>query len=117
MRHLPSTDDREDHESRSPVVRLCADLADSTAFNLAIFGVILANAIVLGVETYEEGATWIQTLNDLFLGIFVLELIIRLVGHGSRPQDFFRSGWNVFDFLVIAASFAPGLRENATLLR
>ncbi len=42
---------------------------------------------------------------------------IRLTAHGLRPQRFFRSGWNVFDFLVVAASFAPGLRENATLLR
>ena len=28
-----------------------------------------------------------------------------------------RSGWNVFDFVVVSASFVPGLRENATLLR
>ncbi|MDQ3434410.1 MAG: ion transporter [Actinomycetota bacterium] len=49
--------------------------------------------------------------------MFVVELAIRLVGFGSRPQDFFKSGWNVFDFVVVAASFAPGLRENATLLR
>jgi voltage-gated sodium channel len=59
----------------------------------------------------------LTTLNDIFLGVFVVELAIRLVGFGSRPQDFFRSGWNVFDFLVVAASFTPGLRENAMLLR
>ena len=35
----------------------------------------------------------------------------------TRPREFFRSGWNVFDFVVIAASFVPGVRENATLLR
>ena len=47
----------------------------------------------------------------------MVELVIRLTGFGSRPQDFFKSGWNVFDFLVVAASFTPGLRENAMLLR
>jgi hypothetical protein len=31
-------------------VRICATLADSTAFNLAIVAVVLANAIVLGLE-------------------------------------------------------------------
>ncbi len=34
-----------------------------------------------------------------------------------RPGEFFKSGWNVFDFVVIGASFVPGVRENATLLR
>ncbi len=99
----------------------CARIAASDAFNYAIFGVILANAVVLGLETYDsisrEAGGLLDALNDAFLTIFVVELAIRLVGFGSRPQDFFKSGWNVFDFVVVAASFAPGLRENATLLR
>ena len=121
MRHLPSTDDREHHDSRSVVVRLCADLADASAFNLAIFMVILANAFVLGLETYpsvvREAGGLLRTLNDVFLAIFVVELVIRLTAFGSRPQHFFRSGWNIFDLLVVVASLAPGLRENALLLR
>ena len=40
-----------------------------------------------------------------------------MAAHAERPRDFFRSGWNVFDFVVITASFVPGVRENATLLR
>jgi len=106
---------------RQRIPATCARIADSNAFNYAIFGVILANAVVLGLESYDsilrDAGGLLGTLNDLFLGIFVVELAIRLVGFGSRPQDFFKSGWNVFDFVVIAASFAPGLRENATLLR
>ncbi len=102
-------------------MRVCAALADSTAFNVAIFAVILANAVVLGLETYDgvarEVGPLLRTLNDVFLGIFVVELAIRLTAFGSRPQDFFRNGWNVFDFLVVFGSFAPGLRENAMLLR
>jgi voltage-gated sodium channel len=121
MRRMPSTDDREDHDSRSPVVRFCADLADSPTFNFFIFAVIIANAIVLGLETYDavvaEYGVLLKALNDVFLGIFVVELAIRLTAFGNRPDRFFRSGWNVFDFVVIAASFLPGLRENATLLR
>lgn len=99
----------------------CARLADSSGFNYAIFAVIVANAAVLGLETYDsierDAGGVLETLNDVFLGVFVVELTIRLVGFGTRPQDFFKSGWNVFDFVVVAASFAPGLRENATLLR
>lgn len=44
---------------------------ESSAFNLAIFGVIVANAIVLGLETYDSverdlGGT-LETLNAIFL--------------------------------------------------
>ena len=106
---------------RESIPAVCARIANSDAFNYAIFGVILANAVVLGLETYEsisrDAGGLLGTLNDVFLGIFVVELTIRLIAFGSRPQDFFKSGWNVFDFVVVAASFAPGLRENATLLR
>ncbi|MBA3747352.1 MAG: ion transporter [Solirubrobacterales bacterium] len=121
MRRRPSTDEREHEDSRSPLVRFCAQLADSSPFNILIFVVIMANAVVLGLETYDgivrDAGGLLSTLNDVFLGIFVVELCIRLIGFGRRPQDFFRSGWNIFDFLVVAASFTPGLRENAMLLR
>ena len=121
MRRRPSTDEREHEDSRSPLVRHCARIADSSKFNIFIFVVIAANAVVLGLETYDgivrDAGGLLGTLNDLFLGIFVVELCIRLIGFGRRPQDFFKSGWNIFDFLVVAASFTPGLRENAMLLR
>ena len=98
-----------------------ATLAKSNAFNLAIVGVILANAAVLGLATYpsivDSAGGALASLEHLFLGVFVVELAVRVIAHGRRPQDFFRNGWNVFDFLVIALSFVPGLAANATLLR
>ncbi|MGH2917712.1 MAG: ion transporter [Solirubrobacteraceae bacterium] len=121
MRRVDFRDELEHHDSRSRIVRTCAAIADSTAFNIAIFGVILANAVVLGLETYpqvvRDYGDLLNALNDAFLGIFVVELAIRITAFGSRPRDFLRSGWNVFDFVVVAAAFVPGLRENSTLLR
>lgn len=103
------------------VFSACARIADSDAFNAAILGVILANAVVLGVETYDsvQGSARevLETLNGVFLGIFVAELTIRFLAVRANPRRFFRNGWNVFDFVVVAGAFAPGLRENATLLR
>jgi voltage-gated sodium channel len=91
------------------------------AFDVAILLVIVANAIVLGLQTYprmvaDYGDT-LNLLNNVFLGIFVVELLLRLASYGSRPQDFFRNGWDVFDFFVVAAAFLPGVRESSTLLR
>jgi voltage-gated sodium channel len=86
-----------------------------------MLGVITVNAIVLGAETYdaveERYGDFLHTLNAVFLGAFVVELAIRMIACWPRLGDFFKSGWNVFDFVVVTASFLPGLRENATLLR
>jgi voltage-gated sodium channel len=96
-------------------------IADSGRFQAFIFAVIVFNAIVLGLETYggieDDAGDLLATLNDACLGIFLVELVIRVGAYGRRPQDFFRDGWNVFDFVVITAAFVPGLRQNATLLR
>lgn len=119
---MPVTvDDPAHRDQRLAVVRACARLAESKRFDIAIFAVILANAVVLGLETYDGverdlGAV-LGVVDAVFLSIFVVELAIRIVAYGRRPQDFFRGGWNVFDFVVITAAFLPGLRENATLLR
>jgi voltage-gated sodium channel len=103
------------------VQRTCARIVASAWFDFLIFGVIVANAVVLGLDTYDsirrDAGGLLDTLNDIFLGVFVVELAIRIGAYGRRPQDFFRSGWNVFDFVVIGAAFLPGLRENSTLLR
>jgi voltage-gated sodium channel len=99
----------------------CGRIADSTRFQAFIFAVIVANAVALGLETYDGidrdlgGA--LETANDVFLGIFVVEMTIRIAAFGRRPWDFFREGWNVFDFVTVFAAFLPGIRQNATLLR
>jgi voltage-gated sodium channel len=91
------------------------------AFDVVILVVIVANAVVLGLQTYpgvaEEYGDTLDLLNGVFLGVFVVELLLRIASYGSRPQDFFRDGWNLFDFIVVSAAFLPGVRESSTLLR
>lgn len=96
-------------------------IVEHPLFDPLILCVIVANAIVLGLQTYDAiersaGGT-LELVNEIVLGIFVVELAMRIGAHGRRPGAFFRSGWNVFDFVVVAASFTPGVRESSTLLR
>lgn len=98
-----------------------ARLVDSDPFNLLIAGVIIFNAVVLGLETFPAmvdsyGGTLVL-LNNICYGIFVVELILRFASYGRRPQDFFRNGWNVFDLIIIGGVWIPGVRENVTVLR
>jgi voltage-gated sodium channel len=99
----------------------CLRIAESPHFQTAIITAILLNALVIGLETYDsiddEHGPLLRTLNDLFLGVFTVEVLIRIAAHGRRPLDFFRSGWNVFDFVVVGAAYLPVVRESVTLLR
>ena len=98
-----------------------ARLVDSEPFNLVIAGVIVVNAIVLGLETFpavmESYGDLLVTINSVLYGIFVVELILRIASYGRRPWDFFKNGWNIFDFVIIGGALIPGLRDNAQILR
>jgi voltage-gated sodium channel len=98
-----------------------ARLVDSPAFTAIVVGTIAVNAVVLGLQTYDEleprwGST-LDALNTTCLAIFVTELLVRIASYWPRPWAFFRSGWNLFDFVIISAAFVPGLQQNSTLLR
>jgi len=85
-----------------------AKLVDHPRTATIITTVIIFNAIILGLETSQSAMAnysgLIKTLDTLCLTIFVVELLAKLVAHGPR---FFRSGWNIFDFVIIAISLIP----------
>ena len=73
-----------------------------------ILSLIVANAVTLGLETSDavvaEAGGWLRAFNAIVLAVFSVEILIKLVAFGPR---FFRSGWNVMDFLVVAISLVP----------
>ncbi|SCL57025.1 voltage-gated sodium channel [Micromonospora eburnea] len=102
------------------LARRCTGIVESRWFDLVIVVVIGVNALLLGVETYPHAGslgTLLRALEWFFRTVFVIEIAIRVLAHGRRPQDFFRHGWNVFDFVVIAAAFIPGLHGESAALR
>jgi voltage-gated sodium channel len=81
-----------------------------------IIGVILFNAVILGLETSDaamaEAGVLILWLDQVCLYIFVVELVLKLIAHGGR---FFRSGWNLFDFAIVAVSLIPATQGFSVL--
>lgn len=47
-----------------------------------------------------------QYLNYIFTGIFIIEAIIRLI---AMRLDYFKLGWNVFDFIIVVFSIVGEL--------
>ena len=75
-----------------------------------IMTLIVLNAIVLGILTYSESLPpWLVTiLNVIDMAvtfIFVAEIALKLFVY--RLQ-FFKLGWNWFDFVVVGVSMIPG---------
>jgi len=84
------------------------DWVESACVKQVITGLIILNAMVLGLETSDSiqarFGTWLTLINQVVLVAFVAEISTKLVAFGGR---FFRSGWNVFDFLLVAIALAP----------
>lgn len=82
----------------------------------AVVAVILANAVLMGLETHAplmaSHGELIRLLDTLCLVVFVVELVIKLAAYQGV---FFRSGWRVFDLLVVAVALVPGAGPWAVL--
>jgi voltage-gated sodium channel len=44
-------------------------------------------------------------LDKFALYLYLGELFMRIISYGSKPWEFFRQGWNVFDFTIVLLSF------------
>ena len=84
------------------------ELLVSHSFTNFIVGVILVNAVTLGLETSEQAmasfGAGLAIIDGVCLAIFTIELAAKLYVWRLR---FFRSGWNVFDFVIVAISLVP----------
>lgn len=84
------------------------DIVDSDWFSRTILGVILINALLLGLDADVRGhadfGRAISVFDSMITGIFVVEIGMKLFADHRR---FFRSGWNYFDVGVVLVSLIP----------
>lgn len=102
----------------------------SRTFDYVITGVILLQAVALvleatpalfperreergGVETTE---TFI-VVHNVVVAVFIAEAGLRLAAHYPKPQNYFRDGWNSFDFAIIILSLLPVTGTFSTIGR
>ncbi|MFF8393840.1 ion transporter [Streptomyces sp. NPDC016172] len=106
---------------RQRLALYCRGVTETRWFALTVFAVILANAALLGLETYSglvaEWHGWLRLAEHACLAAFTVEILLRMAAHADRPRDFWKDPWNVFDLAVILCTFLPVVRENTTMLR
>eukprot|EP00937_MAST-01D_sp_MAST-1D-sp2_P000780 g780.t1 len=98
------------------------NLATSALFELTLMAVIVLNIVTMAGEQYDASVSWDRMLsiaNDIFIYIYTFEAVVKIMGLGFC--QYWESGWNRFDLLVLIGSYAEGVLSaigiKATILR
>ena len=91
-------------------------ILESAGVRKFITAVILFNAVILGLESSDMAMAkvglLIGFLDRICLAIFVVELVLKLLVYRLR---FFRDGWNIFDFVIVAVSLVLAAQSLSVL--
>ncbi len=90
-------------------------------FQRLIILTILLAGVLAGIETdvatVASYGPVLRTLDVFVLGVFISEVLLKLTANCPRPWNYFRDGWNVFDFVVVLLCLMPMDSQFAVVLR
>ncbi len=91
-------------------------LVDHPLFERAVIGLIIFNAIILGMETsgsiMERAGTVLVAIDRIIVAIFVVELALRFY---AGPRRFLSDPWRWFDTVVVLISVMPATGAMSVL--
>ncbi|WP_035268432.1 ion transporter [Desulfitibacter alkalitolerans] len=95
------------NENSSYIYKWSLSIVNHPFFTNFIIGIILLNAIVIGLETYpviyKPHKELFYFTERIFLWVFSVEIALRIIA--TRPwYTFFKNSWNNFDFIIVASS-------------
>lgn len=86
-------------------------LTQSKSFQNAITLIIIVASILVGLETYPNiiasNASLFKFLDYAIQAVFTVEILLRILAHGKKPFQFFKSASNWFDFIVTGLFYLP----------
>ncbi len=98
----------------------CLYLAESRWFQNTIIALILVSAILMGLETMDFTLPYrdlMHAVQQIILGVFVLEIIIKHLAFAPEYYRFYKSGWNVFDLVIVVFALIPAAGQFAMIAR
>eukprot|EP00798_Chlamydomonas_sp_ICE-L_P001589 gene1589-32977_t len=90
----------------------------SSCAETAIFTIILLNVFTMFLYHYDQGPVWDTVLlsaNIVFTSVFTAEMLLKWIAIGL-PQ-YFKEGWNIFDFIVVIIAIAGILLDLLTTVQ
>ena len=96
-------------------------ITESRQFQILFIGIILLSGVVVGLDSYPEISAQygkiLNILDSIILWLFVFELVIKMISLENKFLDFFKDGWNTFDFIIVGACFLPFTGQSVIVLR
>lgn len=91
----------------------------SPLFQWTVISVIIISALLIGARTHDLPPSIIGILTFLDNAVtvfFLVEIVIRFLATPKKSQ-FFKSGWNIFDTLIVIGSLVPDGGSGVLLAR
>lgn len=88
-------------------------------FQAITVSVIILAALSIGANTFELPSSvrlTIYWLDQFILVFFLVEIVIKFFSYQSKA-DFFKSGWNWFDTLIVIGSLVPSAGQGILIAR
>ena len=96
-------------------------LTGSSGFEYLIIALIVANGVLLGLETSEslmrDYSGWLDLGMQIILIAFIAEAALKIFAVSPKVDRYFRDGWNVFDFTIIVLALVPAVGAFAVVAR
>ena len=103
------------------LTKITDQIVHSTWFQRSIILTILVAGVLAGIETdaamVANHGTVLRALDHIVLGVFIVEVLLKLTANCPRPWNYFRDGWNVFDFIIVVLCLLPMDSQFAVVLR
>lgn len=96
-----------------------AAIVENPKFTRFIIFLILLNAVTLGLESshvLDKDTVYNRTIlmiDHVVVAIFCIELLLKMFAY---RWSFWREGWNIFDFIIVAVSVIP-VTESFSVIR
>jgi voltage-gated sodium channel len=91
----------------------------SKIFQGIVIAVILISAILIGAKTHnlpDEAVSFLAFMDSAITYFFLIEITIRFLAYRHK-KEFFKSGWNIFDLVIVIGSLIPAGGTGVLLAR
>jgi voltage-gated sodium channel len=86
------------------------NIPETAFFQNIITAVIAVAGVLVGIQTYDLDQSIVQTcavIDEVILGIFIMEMVVKMIGESPRVDRYFYNAWNQFDFVIVASAVPP----------
>jgi voltage-gated sodium channel len=97
---------------------LFCKIKENRLFQTVVISAIILSALLVGASTYNINENILLFLHFVDVSVtifFITEIIIRFLAE-DKKKDFFNSGWNIFDTLIVFISIIPAGPQSSILL-